>query len=108
MRGGLKLGILTDLVKYLGILFIGGVFGYKNIIKGKLADNLGTIQNICLLFLLFVMGISIGMNDEVVNNILEVGVQALVISVCTIVFSVLFIRIVKRFVKIKGGEQDDA
>lgn len=100
------MGILADLIKYLGILFIGAVFGYKDIIKGKLADNLGLIQDICLLFLLFVMGISIGMNEEVVNNIFEVGVQAFVISICTIVFSVLFVRIIKGFIKLKGEEHD--
>ncbi len=100
------MGILVDLVKYLGILFIGAVFGYRDIIKGKLADNLGTIQDICLLFLLFVMGISIGMNEEVVNNILTVGVQALVISICTIIFSIIAVRLVKRFVKVKGEDHD--
>ena len=105
MKGGLKLGILADLIKYLGILFIGALIGYKDLVKGKLGDNLGLIQDICLLFLLFTMGITIGLNEEVVNNILGLGFKALVISICTIIFSILSVRVIKGLVITKGGKQ---
>ncbi len=100
------MGILADLVKYLGILFIGALIGYNDLVKGKLADNLGTIQDVCLLFLLFTMGISIGLNKEVVDNLLGLGLKALVISVCTIVFSIIAVRLVKRFVQTKGDTNE--
>lgn len=87
---------------YLGILVVGGIIGYKDKVSKKLQSNLNTIQNICLLFLLFVMGITIGINDEVFSNLLSIGFKAGIISIFTIVFSVISINILKRFIVLES------
>lgn len=97
------MGILADLVKYLGILFIGALIGYNDLIKGKIGDNLDKIQDICLLFLLFTMGITIGLDDEVVSNLFSIGFQALIISIFTIVFSIIAVRLIKKYAYTKGN-----
>ena len=52
------------LILYLALLIIGGMIGYKDLISEKFNSKLGIIQNICLLFLLFIMGIRIGLDDN--------------------------------------------
>lgn len=83
-------------IRLLGILFVGAIFGYKDLINPKLDKNLARIQNICLLFLLFMMGITIGINDEIVKNIFGIGVKAFVIAIFTILFSIVFVRIISK------------
>lgn len=99
----------TRLLIYLGILIVGGFFGYKGYGSKKLDSKLGTIQTICLLFLLFIMGLRIGLDEKVISSFFELGFQALVISIFTITFSVLFVKLVKGFVlkNIQQGEQKD-
>lgn len=41
------------LLLYLGLLIIGGIFGYKGFGGEKLNSKLGIIQTICLLFALY-------------------------------------------------------
>ncbi|WMM23261.1 LysO family transporter [Tissierella sp. MB52-C2] len=86
------------LILYLGILVLGGFVGYKDKISEKLEANLDTIQSICLLFLLFVMGITIGINEEVMTNLFSIGLKAFIISIFTILFSIVFVYIIKRFI----------
>jgi len=90
--------VVTTLIKYLGILLVGAIFGYKDMIKGKIAHNLDIIQTVCLLFLLFVMGITIGINEEILSNIFTIGIKAWIITIFTIGFSILFVYLVKRFI----------
>ncbi|NLK44074.1 MAG: lysine exporter LysO family protein [Tissierellia bacterium] len=90
--------MVITLIKYLGILVIGGIIGYKDKLSPKLEGKLNTIQSACLLFLLFVMGITIGLNDEVISNIFSIGLKAGLISVFTVGFSILFVYLVRKFV----------
>ncbi len=101
------MGILADLIKYLGILTIGALIGYKFNISERVSNNLEKVQNFCLLFLLFTMGITIGMEDEVVNNLFSIGIKALILSVFTIVFSVIGVRVIKKYVYIEGDDNDN-
>ena len=95
------------LILYLGILVLGGFVGYKDKISEKLEANLDTIQSICLLFLLFVMGITIGINEEVMTNLFSIGLKALIISIFTILFSIAFVYIIKRFI-VLGEERNES
>lgn len=97
----------TRLLLYLGLLLLGGLFGYKGLGGEKLNSKLGIIQTICLLFLLFIMGVRMGLDEKVISSFLELGFQALIISIFTIVFSVLLVMSVKKYVvkNMKQGEQ---
>lgn len=89
---------------YLGILVLGGIIGYKDKVSEKLQTNLNTIQNICLLFLLFVMGMTIGINDEVISNLLSIGFKAGIISLFTVSFSIIFVYLVKRIMVLESDK----
>ncbi|WP_313756412.1 LysO family transporter [Tissierella sp.] len=90
------------LILYLGILAVGGLIGYKDKVSEKLQDNLNKIQNLCLLFLLFIMGITIGINDEVVSNLISIGFKAGIISIFTVSFSIIFVGFIKKFIVLEG------
>ena len=98
--------MLTRLLLYLGILILGAYIGFKDKISGKLKSQLSNIQNICLLFLLFVMGIKIGIDENVINSFFSLGVKALIMSLFTIGFSIIGVFFVSKFIlKKKRGDR---
>lgn len=89
---------------YLGILLLGGIIGYKDRINKTIEANLNIIQNISLLFLLFIMGITIGINEEIISNLLSIGIKAGVISLASIIFSMIFVRMISKYVLESGDK----
>lgn len=86
------------LLLYLAVLLIGGFIGYKGKISEKIMNKLNLIQTICLLFLLMVMGITIGIDEKVISSFFTIGFKAIVISIFTIGFSIIGIYLLSRFV----------
>lgn len=75
-------------------LCLGIVIGaYKKTSKKLIKIN-DIMTLICIFALLFVMGISIGTNKEVINNIGKVGLIALVYSILTILGSIIVVYLV--------------
>ncbi|MGF7058183.1 LysO family transporter [Brassicibacter mesophilus] len=95
----------TRLLLYLGILLIGALAGYKELGGKKLESKLNIIQTICLLFLLFIMGVRMGLDDKVISSFLELGFQAVIISIFTIAFSVLLVKLAKKLI-VRNGEKE--
>lgn len=97
------------LLLYSAILIIGGLFGYKGFGGKELDSKMGTIQTVCLLFLLFIMGLRMGLDDKVISSFLELGFQAVVISISSVAFSVILVKLVKGFVlkNTQQGEQEN-
>lgn len=93
------------LLLYLGILILGGLVGYKELGGEKLNSKLSIIQTICLLFLLFIMGIRMGLDDKVVSSFFELGFQAVIISIFTITFSVICVLVVRKYI-VKREEKE--
>ncbi|HEY8361463.1 MAG TPA: LysO family transporter [Tissierellaceae bacterium] len=93
--------MISTLLKYLGVLVLGGIIGYKFKLSSKFEEKLVTVQTICLLFLLFVMGVTIGINDEIISNIFAIGLKAAVISIFTVGFSILFVFLVRKFIPLE-------
>ena len=94
------------LLLYLGVLLIGGIIGGKLKIIENIYKNLGKIQNISLLFLLFVMGVSIGINDKIISNLISIGFKAGIISIFTIIFSIIAVYIVKKLANLEVDKVD--
>ncbi|HZK33317.1 MAG TPA: LysO family transporter [Tissierellaceae bacterium] len=94
------------LLLYLGVLLIGGIIGGRVKIIENIDKNLGKIQNISLLFLLFVMGVSIGINDKIISNLLSIGFKAGIISIFTIIFSIISVYIVKKLANLEVDKVD--
>lgn len=93
------------LILYLGILLLGALVGYKELGGKKIVSKLSIIQTICLLFLLFIMGVRMGLDDKVVSSFLELGFQAVIISVLTIVCSVICVWAVRKYIVKRGVKE---
>lgn len=84
---------------YIVIISLGALIGYKDLVSEKVFSKTSFIQYICLLFLLFVMGIKIGINKEVLMSFHRLGLSAVIISVFSIAFSVLGVKSISKFIK---------
>ncbi len=92
------------LLIYLIIIAIGAILGYEDRISENISKKLNLIQNICLFFLLFIMGIRIGLDEKVIKSLLSIGYRAGIIAISTIFFTLLVIKILTRFIILKEGE----
>lgn len=94
------------LILYLVILFIGIFIGYKEISHKKLLERLSHFQMAALIVLLFIMGIRIGVDEEVINTIGILGFQAFVLSAGAIIGSSLAVFIYRKIFRYnKRGEK---
>lgn len=83
---------------YFSLLVVGGIISHKGLVSDSFNKKLGGIQNFCLLFLLFTMGVRIGLDKEVISSFFQIGAKATVLAVFSIVFSVIFVRLVSNIV----------
>lgn len=90
---------MSDVALYLGICIAGYIAAIplRNH-KEKLAWT-GPAQTISVLFLVFVMGLRIGANDEIVKNLGSYGIYALVITFFTLAGSILCVFFVRKLLK---------
>lgn len=98
-----------SLLLYLLLLLAGGIIGYHDLASEKLQGKLGKIQTCCLLFLLFTMGVRIGLDENVISSFFTIGFKAIVLCSFSVLFSVLFVKLVKNFIigKKEGKTSDN-
>lgn len=97
-----------NILLYLAILVLGAIVGYKDLLKGYLSEKIGDIQTYSLLLLLFIMGINIGIDDEVLKYFGIIGYRSIVLAVFSIVFSILFVRLIaKKVLVVEEGAEND-
>ena len=111
---------MADLFLYLGITVVGYFIGSK--IRGYKERLLwtGKVQTVAITCLVLLMGMRMGSNSEITENLSTIGVSALVITLVTMMFSIGAIFITRKLMKIdkygrlpsvdneKMGVQDDA
>lgn len=77
---------------YIALSLIVGFFvGFKSNINEKMVKVNSRIQTLCLVSLIFVMGMGIGMNKEVLNNLSTLGLKAILFAVISSIGSVLVV-----------------
>ena len=95
---------------YFGILALGWFLSSKGKIHGKLMNKISVIQSIILFGLIYTMGVRIGMDEQILSSIGQIGITAFVFAIMTASFSILFVYIArKKFVadvNITGGKND--
>ena len=76
-------------------------------LASKLRDKKENIEGMAnngltamMYFIVFIMGIRMGSNEQIISNLGTIGIQAILISVLTIVFSMLFITVMRKVMKI--------
>ncbi|WZL71476.1 LysO family transporter [Clostridiaceae bacterium 35-E11] len=84
---------------YTAIILLGAYIGYHDKLSETVLKKLSKIQYGCLLFLLFIMGINIGVNRDVVMKFHQLGYQALVLSALSVVFSILLVRFTSKLLQ---------
>lgn len=91
---------MTSAILYLGTCI---VFYILAIPLRKFSDKmewLGPAQTVTVLCLVFTMGLRLGANNEVVNNLDSYGFYAFIITVFTIVFSIAAVSVARRMMGI--------
>lgn len=88
--------------KVIGIMLTGVLVGYV-FRKHSFIQETGKLISVTIFLLLFLLGIAVGTNTEIINNLSVLGIQAFLISFAAILGSVIAAWILYRFV-FKGGK----
>ena len=84
------------MLKILISLGMGFLIGYRNILNDKMIWANSKLQLVWLLFLIFVMGMSIGMDAEILTQLPVLGAKAFIFAVATCVGSVAVVYVLYR------------
>jgi len=80
-------------------LALGILFGY--LLRGRRHPDLNKITFVVILLLIFSLGFTIGSNNELLLSLPKVGLSALGMAVSAIFFSILFVVLARRRLKIR-------
>ena len=80
-------------------LIAGILLGYFSREKTRL--KLDKVTLMAIVVLIFSLGFSIGSNTELLNSMPKIGLTALVMSILAIIFSVVFVKLARRKVRIE-------
>ena len=90
---------MLNLLGFAFPLIAGILLGY--FLRDKKRINLGRITFVTILALIFSLGFSIGSNNELLSVMPKVGFNAVVILALTLLFSAVFVKTVKKMVKME-------
>jgi len=85
------------MVIILIVLTAGIILGFLMRKHERMIRTADRIMNWTIYLLLFLLGISVGVNETIISNIHTIGVRALVLTAVAIVGSVIVSYIVSRF-----------
>lgn len=83
---------------YMGVLLAGGFIGARSLSKPGLLKGSDTLLSGALLVLIFLMGVKIGLDEMVLSSFRTIGYQALVLVLFSMVFSILGVKLVAKYV----------
>jgi len=100
-------GDSMTILLYLLILILGAIIGNKKLLKDSVMKKLDHIQTFSLLLLLFIMGVSIGMDKDVITSFATIGMQAAILAVFSVVFSILGVKVISKKVLILEEKREE-
>ncbi len=68
------------MITVLVIMLVGIVVGFSISNRKKLIKINDKLTSFAIYLLLFLLGISVGLNDKIINNIHTIGLQAIIIT----------------------------
>lgn len=98
--------MVIRIFSYFLILFLGFTLGNRNKTINKLYEKVNIVQNICLFFLLFIMGTTIGLDDSVIISFLDIGYKAIIISITTLLVTIIIVKIISKLIINREGEKE--
>lgn len=84
----------------LVLALIAGI-GLGYVLREKKRVDLGKVVFGAIIILIFSMGFSIGSNNELLTSMPVIGVNAVVIMALSVVFSIVFLKAVRKLVKLE-------
>lgn len=91
---------MADLALYLSMAVIGYFFGSRLRSHEALIRWTGRLQTFAIIILIFAMGMRMGANREVVENLNSIGIYALIMTISIISFSILTMTAVRKLMGI--------
>lgn len=88
--------------KIVAIMLSGVVVGY--LLRNKNLSFVPRLITIAIWVLLFMLGLAVGLNDAILNNLDTIGLQAFILSVGGIAGSAILAWVVYRFFFSKSQE----
>lgn len=88
----------------LVFLAVGIVIGASINLSDKLKAYNGKLQHIGVIFLLFTMGISLGLNKSILSDLKSIGVKSFTFAALTSIFSIIMVYFVTKFI-LKGEKK---
>lgn len=80
----------------LSVLFVGIILGYI-LRKKKIENKIDIFTTISIYALLFFIGISVGSNETIVNNLDKIGLNALILTIAAVLGSIFTSFFVYKF-----------
>lgn len=98
------------IILYIFIILVGVFISSKGKLNEMVEKNLSKLQYASLLLLLFIMGVNIGINDNIISEFGKLGLQAIVLSLSSIILSVAAVKLVTLYFrhKEKVVQQDES
>lgn len=90
---------MADLILYLGVTAIGYALGSKLRNKKESLTWTGKIQTVSLMLLVLCMGMRMGANKEITENLSTIGLSAFLMTIVIVVFSVVAVFLVRKLLK---------
>jgi len=84
----------------LVLALVAGI-GLGYVLREKKRVDLGKVVFGAIIILIFSMGFSIGSNNELLASMPAVGVNAVVIMALSVVFSIVFLKVARKLVKLE-------
>jgi uncharacterized membrane protein YbjE (DUF340 family) len=85
---------------YLTVSLVAGIlFGF--FWKDKRHLDLSKVTSVIIVVLIFSMGFTIGSNNDLLASMHKIGINAVVIVSLSIFFSVVFVKAVRKMVKLE-------
>lgn len=95
---------VNDMIIGIGLLVLGIVIGLFLHNKKKIIKIFTKLTDVSIFLLLFFLGVSVGMNDRIISNFQDIGLQSVSITIAATAGSVLITYIVYRLFFKKKAE----
>ena len=100
---------MSDLLLYLGITVIGYIIGSRIRSRKDKLSWTGKVQTAAITVLVLLMGMRMGSNAEITQNLSSIGVSALIMTLLTVGFSISAVFLIRKLMKIdKYGRLKDS
>lgn len=89
-------GTLLNLALYLALVVLGAFLGSRPAVQSRPMPWLGRFQTAALLLLIVTLGAELGANDEIVTSLATIGLNALIITLTSMIGSLLAVHILRK------------